>query len=343
MADVFVSYKKEDQNRVQTIIEGLRASGIDVWWDQDIPAGAPWDETITTQLETAKCVVVVWSTLSVTAPFVKEEAGRAKARGVLVPVRIHDVEPPIGFGLLQAGDLRVWKGDTEDPKFISFVSTVRKIIAGEKVATLSAPFLTRRRNWVTAAALGVVAAVALGALAFSVTRTGDPETSRAVESLRETTTRLEASAAPSPEDQAAWTEALRARSRAGYQSYLEAFPDGRYAPDANARIGTCRTVASTTYESWEERSNVLGVTRAGSFGTREDAMMSAQDHGRSQAETRCTALAEQAEAQNIRSRVEPVLGPTRCTPMGAGFTCNKQFWVTCTGEKAIVTDNEVCD
>jgi hypothetical protein len=87
---------------------------LDVWWDQDIGPGQPWDQTVAVRLEGARCVVAVWSTLSVAAPWVKEEAGAGKQRGILVPVRIHDVDPPLGFGLIQAADLRFWKGDLRE-------------------------------------------------------------------------------------------------------------------------------------------------------------------------------------------------------------------------------------
>ena len=70
MPGVFLSYKKEDKNRVATIVEGLRAENVPVWWDQDIGPGHPWDETIKHHIEAASCIVAVWSSLSVTAPWV---------------------------------------------------------------------------------------------------------------------------------------------------------------------------------------------------------------------------------------------------------------------------------
>ncbi|MEM6625797.1 MAG: TIR domain-containing protein, partial [Pseudomonadota bacterium] len=48
MADIFVSYKKEDAGRVVRIVEGLRAEGLSVWWDHGIAPGSQWDQTIQT-------------------------------------------------------------------------------------------------------------------------------------------------------------------------------------------------------------------------------------------------------------------------------------------------------
>ncbi|RZJ44850.1 MAG: TIR domain-containing protein, partial [Brevundimonas sp.] len=46
MADVFVSYKREDERAVARLVKALRIDGLTVWWDRDIPTGAPWEETI---------------------------------------------------------------------------------------------------------------------------------------------------------------------------------------------------------------------------------------------------------------------------------------------------------
>jgi hypothetical protein len=53
MAYVFISYKREDRDRVAQIVDGLRADGLDVWWDRDIEPGQPWDETVAAQLRDA--------------------------------------------------------------------------------------------------------------------------------------------------------------------------------------------------------------------------------------------------------------------------------------------------
>jgi hypothetical protein len=45
MADIFISYKKEDAGRVIRMVEALRAEGSDVWWDHGIKAGSEWDRS----------------------------------------------------------------------------------------------------------------------------------------------------------------------------------------------------------------------------------------------------------------------------------------------------------
>ena len=65
MADVFISYKREDAARVRKLVAALRDAGLDVWWDEDIPASAPWEATIERALADAKEVIVCWSPASV--------------------------------------------------------------------------------------------------------------------------------------------------------------------------------------------------------------------------------------------------------------------------------------
>ena len=326
-ADVFVSYKKEDRERVREIVLCLRHAGVDVWWDQDIEAGASWDDAIAEGLNAAKCVVVVWSQLSVVAPWVKEEAGHGKARGVLAPVRIDDVEPPIGFTLLQCADLRNWKGDPDDRNLTAFVDTVRKILRGERVDTLSAPFLKRRRNWVVGISLVAVASLAVGALAFSILR-------RPVAVIDQ----------PSAEEQAAWESALGLRTRAGYEAYLTAFPEGHFKPEANAKLATCHMAESVQYVSWQPAtSSVQGSS--GFFKSREDAAADADERARQSAEYYCNSAARQAHAQDVRTSPQSQGYSASCQHMDLSdtYTCSKLLFVTCTGRRAIRSSGEACE
>jgi hypothetical protein len=321
MAYVFISYKREDGGRVAQIVEGLRAEAIEVWWDRDIQPGQPWDETVDAHLRNADCVVAVWSTLSVNAPWVKEEANAGKQRRILVPALIHDVEPPLGFGLIQAADLRFWKGDRGDEKWRAFVATIRKALRGETIAALKAPIGKHRGGLPLIAALVLIALIAAAALGLSLR--GAPTVSAA--------------------EQASWEAALKARTRATYDAYLKAWPDGRFAAEARAAVAACRTLEDVRYEPFEQKGSVLGVSRAGSFGSREDALLSARDQGRARGEERCAVIAKSEGLTDMRARIEPTLGTPQCTPMGkTSVTCALQFWVTCAAQKAIKTEREVC-
>ena len=46
MADVFISYAREDRQWVEKLAEQLQAEGFSVWWDWDLLVGKRYRETI---------------------------------------------------------------------------------------------------------------------------------------------------------------------------------------------------------------------------------------------------------------------------------------------------------
>ena len=131
--DVFLSYKAEDRTRLKPFVAALEAEGFTVWWDAHIGGGAQWREDIQEHLDAARCVIVAWSKRSVgrDGNFVRDEATRAQRRGAYLPVRLDLVDPPLGFGEVQALSLKGWKGDRSDPRFRAVAEAVRSHIAGD--------------------------------------------------------------------------------------------------------------------------------------------------------------------------------------------------------------------
>jgi serine/threonine-protein kinase len=166
--DVFVSYKAEDRPRLAPLVEALEAEGFSVWWDAHIGGGTNWREDIEDHLDAAKCVVVAWSKRSVgpEGEFVRDEAMRAKRRQVYVPVRIDDVEPPLGFGEVQALSLKGWKGDRSDLRFQAVADAVRARITGALVvhhhAPSTAPRLSRRAAIAGGIGIGAIGVAGAG-------------------------------------------------------------------------------------------------------------------------------------------------------------------------------------
>ena len=142
MADVFISYKKSDADRVRPLVEHLRASGLDVWWDEGIQPSTSWRAEIAKQLNAAKCVVAVWTEASVDheqGSWVMEEATHGQARKILAPVRLDLVAPPLGFGETQYADLAAWSGSADDPRFRHFLGVVTAIVRSELIPAAPRP------------------------------------------------------------------------------------------------------------------------------------------------------------------------------------------------------------
>lgn len=125
MSGIFISYKRENLASVQRIVQGLRETGLLVWWDQDIAPGAPWEKTIESELEKAKVVIVAWSQAAIASENVKAEARRARNQGKLIQIFIEPCDPPLFFGEHQGVDLANWNGDTNDHRFNAIADEAR--------------------------------------------------------------------------------------------------------------------------------------------------------------------------------------------------------------------------
>ncbi len=120
MADVFISYKREELARAVQVASALEQEGYSTFYDVGdggIQAGETWDKRLERELAQAKCCVVLWSAASTHSDNVRDEARRANERGILVPAFIEGCQPPLGLGTLQAANLKTWRGDRTDPQW----------------------------------------------------------------------------------------------------------------------------------------------------------------------------------------------------------------------------------
>jgi len=97
MADVFISYARVDRALAGNVADAIVERGWTAWWDRDIAAGQSFAHAIESQLLSAKCVVVIWTTASAASDWVLNEASEALQRENLIPIAVGDVRPPLGF------------------------------------------------------------------------------------------------------------------------------------------------------------------------------------------------------------------------------------------------------
>ena len=143
MADVFLSYAREDRAAAERIALALGERGYEVWWDPDIPAGPSYAQVIEQALASAKCVVVLWSAASVGSSWVHDEAREGQERGVLVAARLADLKPPMGFRSHQLADLTAWDGRGDDREFRRLVRGVEAHVPPRASAPPAAPVVAR--------------------------------------------------------------------------------------------------------------------------------------------------------------------------------------------------------
>ena len=168
MADVFLSYSRQDRKRAYQIVEALRTSGLTVWWDNDIDADAPWEKTIESELAQAGVVIVCWSKSSIESENVRAEARRARIGHRLLQVFIEQCEPPLFFGERQGFNLLAEDATSASGEINRLIDRVRESLArSTHMPALAHPPPDRvpgtrtlsRRSTISAA----VAAVVIGA------------------------------------------------------------------------------------------------------------------------------------------------------------------------------------
>ncbi len=137
---LFVSYSRKDLDRARPVIDLLGASGFDVWWDGRLEGGENYLQTTETALETAACVVVLWSATSVASHWVRDEAQRGRERGCLVPLTIDGTMAPLGFRQFQLLDISGWDGKPASAEAARILVAVRARLDGEQ--TPPAPLQT---------------------------------------------------------------------------------------------------------------------------------------------------------------------------------------------------------
>jgi hypothetical protein len=348
MADIFISYKKEDAGRVIRMVEALRADGFEVWWDHGIKAGSEWDRSIHKELYEAKVVIAIWSEASVAAPWVKEEATVGKNRGILVPARIDDVDPPLGFMMIQAADLVGWRGDRSDPRWIHFLEALRGTMRGGATRPSEAPVRQASRKrapaWVPIAS-SAVALLAVAALAWTVLRERAPAPAPDV-----TVPSAPSAQAPQPvkitdSEQKLWDNAVAAKTRQGFQTYLVSYPNGAYAQRARDTLLTCRT---ETNEVWKPGPDVANQMLRGVSGgahstgtTAEQHCSKAKDDVRSLAKRLCETIVTNGGYRNAKWTVGDA--PCDCQqPNKVVMNCIADMPYSCRWEMRVTERTEIC-
>ncbi len=138
MADIFISYAREDKERVRPIVKELEKLGWSLFWDTKIQPGDNWPIEITEALKSSRCVVVLWSLASVDFKihhWIRAEAEYGRKKGILVPLLLDDVEIPIEFSHLQAADLSDWAENMHDHEFQKLVNAIASIISSRPSVT----------------------------------------------------------------------------------------------------------------------------------------------------------------------------------------------------------------
>ncbi len=139
MADIFLSYAREDRAHVERLSIELANRGWSVWWDRQLYAGEAFSNEIELQLKAADCVIVVWSPHSLRSHFVLDEAGVAIKRGTLLPILFHEPEAPLGYRQLQAVNLTDWFDSGDEQPFRELCRAITRKLNPHDSSVASSP------------------------------------------------------------------------------------------------------------------------------------------------------------------------------------------------------------
>lgn len=339
MSDVFVSYKREDEARIASLVRALESQGFSVWWDQRVPGGEDWRDAIERALDAAACVIVVWTQASVgrEGGFVRDEASRARARGVLVPVLLDRVDPPLGFGELQAIDLTRWRGRHRDPAFRDLTALIRAKRDGLPVPSRRGATKRMRQLAATGAVAAIVGwvgiALDLGLQDWVCTvPLGQPFVS-------DTCGWLHLGGRPRREERIAWEASDK--SCTALEAHRRRFEGGAYYAIATARLSTRRVLMEDHWVTAEHRLPLDVGRDAPAARTEQAARTAALERGTSKAEGLCRDFAAIGSHRMVAATPEPL--EWRCTQLTGGFVCGFEGRARCAQEENQPVAHTVCD
>ncbi|HZK75784.1 MAG TPA: TIR domain-containing protein [Candidatus Kapabacteria bacterium] len=114
-ADVFISYSREDKDRVTELANKLREAGVSLWIDQGgIDGAAMWSEEIVNALDNAKVLLLMITERSVTSHNVVKEVTLASERkGHILPIHLEPTRIPAALKYPLAGiqHIEYFQGD----------------------------------------------------------------------------------------------------------------------------------------------------------------------------------------------------------------------------------------
>jgi hypothetical protein len=280
-APIFISYSSKDQKIAETIYQALEARGHDCWIAcRDVQPGENFQEAIVRALRSAKVMLLVFTSNANNSDEIKKElvlAGRHLV--TVVPVRVEDVVPNDAFTYELA--TRQWIDLFKDweRQIELLASRLGRILQTEtinegdstKAATVPAPKLVVGRSsskrpllW---GSVFVVVLILIGGFVFYVrpiaptipisaavsptAAVQSPTVAPAPQAALATPSIAPSPSPPKSSDETAWDNSTATGTRLAFDEYLNAYPAGVHAQEAQLRIANLILNASITAKNFD--------------------------------------------------------------------------------------------
>jgi adenylate cyclase len=140
--DVFVSYSRQDNDKVQELTGKLRAAGVGLWMDvRNIDGAAMWGEEIVNAVAKSKVLLLLVSKTSVASQnVVKEVLLASERKGHILPVDLEPAEIPgsLQYALAGIQHIEYFRGDPDD-HMRSILRALERLGVGVGTRQVSAP------------------------------------------------------------------------------------------------------------------------------------------------------------------------------------------------------------
>jgi hypothetical protein len=115
MADVVISYSRENAASARLLADTLAKDGYEVWRDESAAPSAAGADAIAEQIGRAGAVIVLWSESANASEWVRAEANVARGMKKLVQASADDQPPPIPFDPATVASVWTWLGEPDHP------------------------------------------------------------------------------------------------------------------------------------------------------------------------------------------------------------------------------------
>ncbi|MFZ4687533.1 MAG: hypothetical protein ACOYMK_18255, partial [Hyphomonadaceae bacterium] len=264
--------------------------------------------------------------------FVRDEAGQAKARGILVPVLLErGVRPPLGFGELQAIDLSHWRGGASDPFFCDLVAACQAKLEGRGVPSARGP-MRRLARRLTIGSVASALTAGLFAFAMNFMSMQDHACTLLVgqPTLGDVCGALGLGSQPTREERVAF-EALPPGDCEALSDYRDAYEDSPLRAVVDSRLAG-RTPAPEPRWVAQTLRQTLYQPQTASPASTEQA---AREAALTAAEGQALRLCRTAEASGLYrlQRATPIAEQWECEPTGGGYVCSFMGQAECAVEQ----------
>jgi hypothetical protein len=96
--DIFISYRRADQDKAQLLYALLKQRGVNAWYDALLDAGADWRDKTARALDAAPIFVLLFSKVASESDDISKELAAATfSKKLVIPVRIENIRPSGAF------------------------------------------------------------------------------------------------------------------------------------------------------------------------------------------------------------------------------------------------------